>query len=111
MTSAPAQPAPGTPDSASDPYELATPWAEALNRDLDEFDARAEFPWEKWKTIQRSGILAVPFEKRWGGLGGTLTETMRALEGLGHTCRDAGLSFSASTQIVSVGVPLQAFAA
>ncbi|WP_328916331.1 MULTISPECIES: acyl-CoA dehydrogenase family protein [unclassified Streptomyces] len=110
MTSAPAQPAPGTPDSASDPYELATPWAEALNRDLDEFDARAEFPWEKWKTIQRSGILAVPFEKRWGGLGGTLTETMRALEGLGHTCRDAGLSFSASTQIVSVGVPLQAFA-
>lgn len=110
MTSASAQPASQTPDSAPDPYELAAPWAEELNRDVEEFDARAEFPREKWKTIQRSGILAVPFETRYGGRGGTLTETMRALEGLGHTCRDAGLSFSASTQIVSVGVPLQAFA-
>ena len=73
-------------------------------------DARAEFPWGKWKTVQRSGLLGVFFETRYGGLGGTLTQTMRALEGLGHTCRDAGLSFSASTQIVSVGVPLQAFA-
>lgn len=96
--------------SASDPYELAAPWAEELNRDLEELDARAEFPWGKWKTVQRSGLLGVFFETRYGGLGGTLTQTMRALEGLGHTCRDAGLSFSASTQIVSVGVPLQAFA-
>jgi alkylation response protein AidB-like acyl-CoA dehydrogenase len=110
MTSAIAQSAPQTPEPAPDPYELAAPWAEELNRDVEEFDARAEFPWEKWKTIRRSGILAVPFETRHGGRGGTLTETMRALEGLGHTCRDAGLSFSASTQIVSVGVPLQAFA-
>ncbi|MFF4213820.1 acyl-CoA dehydrogenase family protein [Streptomyces sp. NPDC001796] len=110
MTSAFAQSAPQTPDPAPDPYELAAPWAEELNRDVEEFDARAEFPWEKWKTIRRSGILAVPFETRYGGRGGTLTETMRALEGLGHTCRDAGLGFSTSTQIVSVGVPLQAFA-
>ena len=98
-----------TCDPACDPYELAAPWAEELNRDLEEWDARAEFPWEKWKTVQRSGVLAMFFETRYGGLGGTLTGTMRALEGLGHTCRDAGLSFSASTQIVSVGVPLQAF--
>ncbi|WP_324784669.1 acyl-CoA dehydrogenase family protein [Streptomyces sp. H51] len=109
MTSAPAQSAPQTPDPGPDPYELAAPWAGELNRDVEEFDARAEFPWDKWKTIRRSGILAVPFETRYGGRGGTLTDTMRALEGLGHTCRDAGLGFSASTQIVSVGVPLQAF--
>lgn len=89
---------------------MAAPWAEELNRDIEEFDARAEFPWEKWKAIRRSGILALPFERRYGGLGGTLTDTMRALEGLGRTCRDAGLSFSTSTQIVSVGIPLQAFA-
>ncbi|MER6631596.1 acyl-CoA dehydrogenase family protein [Streptomyces sp. NPDC000987] len=109
MTSALAQSAPQTPDPGPDPYELAAPWAEELNRDVEEFDARAEFPLDKWKTIRRSGILAVPFETRYGGRGGTLTDTMRALEGLGHTCRDAGLGFSASTQIVSVGVPLQAF--
>ncbi|WP_405805952.1 acyl-CoA dehydrogenase family protein [Streptomyces sp. NBC_00210] len=108
MTSA--QSAPQSTDSVSDPYEISVPWADELNRDFAEWDARAEFPWEKWKTIQRSGILAVPFEERYGGRAHTLTETMRALEGLGHTCRDAGLSFSTSTQIVSVGVPMQAFA-
>lgn len=94
----------------SDPYELAAPFADELNRDIEDYDARAEFPWEKWKIIRHSGILALPFETRYGGRGRSLTETMRALEGLGHTCRDAGLTFSASTQIVSVGVPLQAFA-
>ncbi|MFF8926435.1 acyl-CoA dehydrogenase family protein [Streptomyces longwoodensis] len=114
MTTAPVQSAPHAPAPAPDldldPYELATPWADELNRDVEEFDARAEFPWEKWRTIRRSGILTVPFDTRYGGRGGTLTDTMRALEGLGYTCRDAGLGFSASTQIVSVGVPLQAFA-
>ncbi|MFB0618331.1 acyl-CoA dehydrogenase family protein [Streptomyces sp. AGS-58] len=102
-------PAPRTAGTAPDPYTLTAAWAEELNLDVEEWDARAEFPWEKWKTIQRSGLLAVPFEARYGGHGGTLTDTMRALQGLGHTCRDAGLGFSASTQIVSVGVPLQAF--
>ncbi|AYN43135.1 acyl-CoA dehydrogenase [Streptomyces dangxiongensis] len=102
-------PAPRTAGTAPDPYTLATAWAEELNLDVEEWDARAQFPWEKWKAIQRSGLLAVPFETQYGGHGGTLTDTMRALQGLGHTCRDAGLGFSASTQIVSVGVPLQAF--
>ncbi|MBY8876307.1 acyl-CoA dehydrogenase family protein [Actinacidiphila acidipaludis] len=110
MTHPSAHPAPTTSDTVPDPYALAAPWAEELNRDIAEFDARAEFPWEKWKTVQRSGILALPFEERYGGRGGSLTDTMRALEGLGRVCRDAGLSFSASTQIVSAGVPLQAFA-
>ncbi|HEV2634141.1 MAG TPA: acyl-CoA dehydrogenase family protein [Actinocrinis sp.] len=105
-----AQPAPRTPDSSSEPFELTAAWAQELNRDVEDSDARAQFPWDKWKTIQRSGILALPFDRRYGGRGGTLTETMRALEQLGFACRDAGLAFSASTQIVSVGIPLQAFA-
>ncbi|NJP29348.1 acyl-CoA dehydrogenase family protein [Microbispora hainanensis] len=109
MTSAPS--APRTAGIEWDPYTLTAPWADELNQDVEEWDARAEFPWEKWKIIQRSGLLAVPFATQYGGRGGTLTDTMRALEGLGRTCRDIGLGFSASTQIVSVGVPLQAFGA
>jgi len=97
-------------NSETDFHALAAPWADELNRNTAEWEARGEFPWEKWKTIQRSGILAVPFEEQYGGRNGTLTETMAALEGLGHVCRDAGLSFSTSTQVVSVGTPLQAFA-
>ncbi|MFE2754470.1 acyl-CoA dehydrogenase family protein [Actinosynnema sp. NPDC059335] len=95
--------------ATSDTFATAAPWAEELNLDTAAWDARGEFPWEKWKAIRRSGILAVPFDPRYGGRGHSLTETMRALEGLGHTSRDAGLNFSTSTQIVSVGLVLQAF--
>ncbi|MBQ1090517.1 MULTISPECIES: acyl-CoA dehydrogenase family protein [Streptomyces] len=104
----PTPPAPRT-STRPDPYTLTAPFAEELNQDIEEWDTRAAFPWDKWKTLQRCGLLTVPFETRYGGRGGTLTDTMRALEGLGYTCRDSGLGFCASTQIVSVGVPLQAF--
>ncbi|MDN3026455.1 acyl-CoA dehydrogenase family protein [Streptomyces sp. S.PB5] len=94
----------------SDILQLMTPWAERLNADLDTLDSGAEFPWDKWSAVQESGILRTPFDPRYGGHGRSLTETMLALEGLGRVSRDSGLSFSASTQIVSVGVPLQRFA-
>ncbi|MFE7414234.1 acyl-CoA dehydrogenase family protein [Streptomyces laurentii] len=104
-------PAPRTAGTVlPDPYVTLTDvWTEELNQDVEQWDAREEFPWEKWKIVQRSGLLGVPFETRYGGHGGTLTDTMRALRDFGHACRDAGLGFTASTQIVSVGVPLQAF--
>ncbi|WP_406011375.1 acyl-CoA dehydrogenase family protein [Streptomyces sp. NBC_00637] len=85
------------------------PWADRLNADLDELDRGAEFPWDKWSAVQESGILRIPFDAAYGGHGRSLTDTMLALEGLGRVSRDSGLSFSASTQIVSVGVPLQRF--
>lgn len=93
-----------------DLFHLATPWADQLNADLQESDAAGAFPQDKWKAIQDSGILRTPFDPDLGGSGRSLTETMRALEGLGYTSRDAGLSFSTSTQIVSVGIPMQRFA-
>lgn len=93
-----------------DTFQIAAPWADEINRDHSSLEVRGEFSWDKWKIIRRSGIIGVPFEKKYGGRGHTLTETMRALEGLGYSCRDAGLGFSTSTQIVSVGIPLQAFA-
>lgn len=96
--------------SACDPFQTTVPWSEELNRDTATWDIRSEFPRDKWKIIRRCGILGTPYEETYGGLGCTLTQTMRALEGLGYTCRDAGLSFSTSTQIVSVGIALQAFA-
>ncbi|MFF1543793.1 acyl-CoA dehydrogenase family protein [Streptomyces sp. NPDC058291] len=85
------------------------PWADRLNADLDELDSGAEFPRDKWSAVQESGILRTPFDPVYGGHGRSLTDTMLALEGLGRVSRDSGLSFSASTQIVSVGVPLQQF--
>ncbi|WP_436498894.1 acyl-CoA dehydrogenase family protein [Actinokineospora sp. HUAS TT18] len=84
-------------------------WCAALSADHVELDAAAEFPWPKWKLVQESGIAGLPFEEEHGGLGRDLLTTLYVLEGLGRGCRDAGLSFSLTTHMVSVGVPLQRF--
>lgn len=93
-----------------DLLHLTTPWAERLNADVEELDGRAEFSRGKWSAVQETGILRVPFDEAYGGHGRSLTDTMLALEGLGRVSLDSGLSFSVSTQIVSVGVPLERFA-
>ncbi|MFD2765548.1 acyl-CoA dehydrogenase family protein [Micromonospora eburnea] len=74
-----------------------------------ERDAGREFGHAAWKLIRETGLLGLPFDERWGGLGQDLLTTMYVLEGLGYACRDGGFSFSVSTQIVSTGVPLQRF--
>lgn len=86
-----------------------TDWAVDLSEGHIEWDKRAEFPWEKWKIVQRTDILKAPFGEEWGGLNKDLLATMYALERLGYSSRDTGLNFSISTQIVSVGIPLQKF--
>ncbi len=82
---------------------------EALSKDHIEWDKRAEFPWEKWQFIKDSGVLKLPFPEEYGGSGQDILTTMGVLEQLGYCCEDAGLNFVASTQIVSVGMPLLRF--
>ncbi len=84
-------------------------WCEALSADHIEQDASGVFPWDKWKLIKECGILRLPFDECWGGLGQDLLTTMYVLEGLGYGCRDGGLNFSVSTHIVSTGIPVQNF--
>nr|WP_042186381.1 acyl-CoA dehydrogenase family protein [Kibdelosporangium sp. MJ126-NF4] len=84
-------------------------WHEAFSADHVENDAAAEFSWDKWKLVRESGILSLPFDERWGGLGQDLLTTMYVLEGLGEGCRDGGLTFSITTTICSVGVPVEKF--
>ncbi|RST15761.1 acyl-CoA dehydrogenase [Streptomyces sp. WAC05374] len=84
-------------------------WGEALSADHIEHDERAVFSWDKWKLVRETGILALPFDERYGGLGQSLLTTMYVLEGLGEHCRDAGLSFSVTTTLASTGVPLEKF--
>lgn len=87
---------------------LAT-WCEALSADHVEQDASGVFPFHKWKLIKECGILRLPFDTCWGGLGQDLRTTMYVLEGLGYGCRDGGLNFSVSTHLVSTGIPVQTF--
>lgn len=72
-------------------------------------DREHEFPREGWDRLRETGLFGLPFDDRFGGLGQDLLTTMYVLDGLGYACRDAGLSFSASTQIVAAGVPLSRF--
>lgn len=89
--------------------EGLTPWHESLSANHIEQDEQSAFSWDKWKLIQQCGLLGLPFDKRWGGLGQDLITTMYVLEGLGEGCRDSGLSFSVTTSMASVGIPLERF--
>lgn len=84
-------------------------WYDDLSEGHVERDEEGAFPWDKWKLIQETGILSLPFDERWGGLGQDIVTTMFLLEGLGEGCRDGGLSFSVTTSICSTGVPLEQF--
>ncbi|MGQ0776803.1 MAG: acyl-CoA dehydrogenase family protein [Pseudonocardiales bacterium] len=84
-------------------------WHKALSADHIQQDEQGTFSWENWKLIRQSGILSLPFEQRWGGLGQDLITTMYVLEGLGEGCRDGGLNFSVTTSMASVGIPLQRY--
>jgi alkylation response protein AidB-like acyl-CoA dehydrogenase len=85
------------------------PYLDVVSADHIEFDSRAEFPAENFATLAKTGILGLPIDERWGGLGQDLLTTMYVLEGLGEGCRDGGLCFSVSTHMVSTGIALQRF--
>lgn len=80
-----------------------------LSKGHIESDRDRQFSRSKWDLLSETGLFGLPFPERYGGLGQNLPTTMYVLEGLGLACRDAGLSFSASTHLVSVGVPLLRF--
>ncbi len=82
----------------------------AWSKDHVQRDQQGEFPAGLWKLVGESGLLRLPFDTEWGGVGYDLLTTMYILEGLGYGCRDSGLNFCVSTQIVSAGIPIQRFA-
>ncbi|MBV8540881.1 MAG: acyl-CoA dehydrogenase family protein [Pseudonocardiales bacterium] len=84
-------------------------WHEAFSAGHIEHDRDSVFSREKWDLVRESGLLRLPFDERWGGLGQDLLTTMYVLEDLGYGCRNGGLNFSAATHIVSAGIPVQRF--
>jgi len=84
-------------------------WHADLSADHIDLDRQGGFAWEKWDLIRQSGILRLPFDEEWGGMGQDLLTTMGVLENLGYGCRNGGLSFSVATHMVSTGIPIQRF--
>jgi alkylation response protein AidB-like acyl-CoA dehydrogenase len=85
------------------------PYFEQLSAGHIEDDANAVFPREKWGLICETGVLRLPFDPEWGGLGHDALTMVYVLEHLGYGCRDAGLLFTVATQMVSMAIPIQHF--
>ena len=85
------------------------PYFEPLSAGHVEDDAAQLFNREKWEMIRESGVLRIPFDQQWGGLGHDVLTLVYVLEHLGYGCRDAGLLFALATQVVSAAIPLQKF--
>ncbi|MFE3280102.1 acyl-CoA dehydrogenase family protein [Nocardia sp. NPDC059239] len=64
-------------------------------------DRAGVFRRDKWEKLAQTGLFALPVGTDDGGLGQDVETTMYVLEGLGKTCRDGGLSFSATTHLAS----------
>jgi alkylation response protein AidB-like acyl-CoA dehydrogenase len=85
------------------------PYFERLSAGHIEDDAAGEFNRAKWDLIRESGVLRIPFDPAWGGLGHDALTLVYVLEHLGYGCRDNGLLFTLATQLVSAARPLQKF--
>lgn len=84
-------------------------WSEALNENYLCKDKHSEFSFDKWQLIKEMGILALPIDCEYGGLGQDVLTTMLVLQELGRCSQDAGLSFVTASHIVSTEIPLQFF--
>jgi alkylation response protein AidB-like acyl-CoA dehydrogenase len=85
------------------------PYFERLSAGHVEDDVNNVFPREKWDLIRETGVIGLPFDKEWGGLGHDALTMVYVLEHLGYGCRDSGLLFTLATQIVSMAIPIQRF--
>ena len=113
-TSAPAEAAPGGQVSPWTAEQKALrksleQYFEALSAGHIEDDANNVFNREKWDLIRDSGVIRLPFDPDWGGLGHDALTLTYVLEHLGFGCRDSGLLFTLATQIVSMAIPIQKF--
>lgn len=90
-------------------YEQMTGLSEQLSADVIPDDRTSRFPREKWEAVAATGLFSLPFTPDRRKSDQTVPLVVAALEGLGHASDDAGLCFSAATQLASSAVALARF--
>ena len=81
-----------------------------LNDDLISREKEGQFWHEGWQKSADHGILKLCVPVAYGGHSdGDFSTTVLALEGLGYGCRDIGLTFGLSAQMLAVELPLVNF--
>jgi len=94
------------------PIKTATAqWARENLTDsaLEERDHNCTFWRHGWEQVAARGILGVLADPTYGGRGQRLTSALLELEGLGLGCRDDGLVFAATSQILTVSLTVERF--
>ena len=83
--------------------------AELDDPDLVRRDLECEFWTDGWKSIGKKGLLGGPISANYGGRGTSLISALLELEGLGLGCRDDGLVFAATSQVLTFSLALERF--
>ncbi len=94
------------------PRKLAiADWARANLADdtLLDRDLNCTFWREGWDRIGERGLFSLLASPEFGGQGRSLTSALLELEGLGLGCRDDGLVFATTAQVLTVGMTLERF--
>jgi alkylation response protein AidB-like acyl-CoA dehydrogenase len=94
------------PESIRDAIAVVAP---AVNRGYLERDRAAAFPWDAWRHLAGTGLLASHLPVEVGGHGHSLLDLMGTGETLGRLVRDTGLNFSVATHLASTGFALSRF--
>ena len=97
-----------TPERTAFADLIAQLGTELSDGHLDD-DRDHRFRTDKWRRLGEVGLFGLPFPTEYGGAGLDVAETVSVLRSLGERCLDAGLVFSATTQLASTGTPLARF--
>ncbi len=86
-------------------------WAERElgRRDGVEADIRSRFASDDWQRCADHGVHALMVPTELGGRGADIAESLLSLEGLGYGCRDNGLTYAISSQMLSTQETLVQF--
>lgn len=84
--------------------------AEYLNDpELGQRDQNCEFWHEGWGLAAERGITGLLVDQAYGGAGHDVIHALLTFEGLGYSCRDAGLLFGLSTQVWTMQPVIERF--
>lgn len=89
----------------------ASSWAaeHLAQRDRVDADRSSSFASDDWTRLAERGVMKLLVAADRGGTGADLATTLLTLEGLGHGCRDNGLSFALVSQMTTTQVALERF--
>lgn len=67
------------------------------------------FPWEAWTACCDFGLMGIPFDNSYGGLGISPTSAVLLIETLGQYCNDNGFVFALTNHVFATGISIYLF--